>query len=96
MSLAGGTCEAYSAVSGQCEHIHVVVLCSDFIVCEICVYCVAYNLLIFNMKQNHCTVEFKKKKKKRQVLLRSGIRGLMTVILGGGRSTRNSCARHGG
>jgi hypothetical protein len=94
VSLASGTCEAYSAVSGQCEHIRVVVLCSDFIVCKIYVYCVAYNLLIFSMKQNHCTVEFKKKK--RQVLLCSGIRGLMTVILGGGRSTRNSCARHGG
>jgi hypothetical protein len=66
------------------------VFCVDFIIGEICVaHCVPYNLFTFNMKQNYCTVEFKKKKKC-QVLLCSGVTGLMKLILGGERSKRSS------
>jgi hypothetical protein len=41
------------------------------------------------MKQNYCTAEFKKKKK-HQVLLCSGVTGLMKLILGGERSKRSN------
>jgi hypothetical protein len=57
---------------------------------EICVViCVPYNLLTFNMKQNHFTADFKKKEH-HQITLHSSIMGSMKLMLGGGRNKRSN------
>jgi hypothetical protein len=61
-----------------------VLFCIDFIVGEICVHCIPYNLVIFNVKRNHYTAEFKKMvidlQKKSRILLCSSITGSMKLI----------------
>jgi hypothetical protein len=52
------------------------------------------------MKLNHYAVEFKNKvlplQHKFQILLHSGVTGMMELILGDGRKKRSNCTWYGG